>query len=108
MLIILRNLINNAIKFSTSGQEIIIRNHKQDSWQIIEVVDKGLGMKAQQVKAILSGQYIESIKGTKNEGGTGLGLQLVKEFIRMQKGIFEVESEPGQGSTFRVWMPVVE
>jgi signal transduction histidine kinase len=108
MLIIFRNLINNAIKFSTTGQEITIRNHKQDNWQILEVVDKGLGMQPQQVRAILSGQHFESTKGTENEGGTGLGLQLIKEFIRLQKGIFEVESEPGLGSTFRVWMPAAD
>ncbi len=108
MLIILRNLINNAIKFSSAGQEIIIKNRKQDNWQIIEITDQGLGMQAHQVKAILSGQHLESTKGTSNEGGTGLGLQLVKEFIRMQKGIFEVESEPEKGSTFRVWMMAAE
>ncbi|HOI33189.1 MAG TPA: tetratricopeptide repeat-containing sensor histidine kinase, partial [Bacteroidales bacterium] len=108
MLIVFRNLINNAIKFSESGQEIIIRNHVTHDWQVVEIEDHGKGMTPDQLKAIFSDQIFESTKGTHNEGGTGLGLQLVKEFMHIQNGKFELESVAGQGSTAKLCLPLVQ
>ncbi|MDY0086146.1 MAG: tetratricopeptide repeat-containing sensor histidine kinase [Bacteroidales bacterium] len=107
MLIVFRNLINNAIKFSEAGQEIIIKNYQANNWQIVEIEDHGKGMTPDQLAALHADQNLESTKGTHNEGGTGLGLQLVKEFMQMQNGKFELESVAGQGSTAKLCLPLV-
>ncbi|MDD4087289.1 MAG: tetratricopeptide repeat-containing sensor histidine kinase, partial [Bacteroidales bacterium] len=107
MLIVFRNLINNAIKFSEAGQEIIIKNYQANNWQIVEIEDHGKGMTPDQLAALHADQNLESTKGTHNEGGTGLGLQLVKEFMQLQNGKFELESVAGQGSTAKLCLPLV-
>jgi two-component system sensor histidine kinase/response regulator len=97
--LVIRNLINNAIKFTSFGGEINIssEDHGSECW--ICVQDNGVGITKTNEQNIFSLQS-ESTYGTNNEKGVGLGLVLCKEFILLQRGKIWVESEPGVGTTF--------
>jgi two-component system sensor histidine kinase/response regulator len=97
--LVIRNLINNAIKFTPFGGEINIssEDHAGECW--ISVQDNGVGITKTNEQNIFSLQS-QSTYGTNNEKGVGLGLVLCKEFILLQQGKIWVESEPGIGTTF--------
>ena len=102
---ILRNLINNAVKFTLRGGLINI-SCKSDTGEItVSVQDTGIGMTAEQINNLfeLTGTII--MPGTSEEQGTGLGLILCKEFVDMHNGRIWAESKPGEGSTFHFTLP---
>ena len=102
---ILRNLIQNAIKFYNSGGEITISTEQKENELVLLVSDNGTGIsKADQLRMFKIEENF-SLKGTQNETGTGLGLILCKEFIEKYEGKIWVESEEGVGSTFYFTLP---
>jgi len=102
---IIRNLITNAIKFTSKGGLILVKAVKTDDWLNISVSDSGKGMTASDIKALFNLESLNSTKGTNGEKGTGLGLLLCKDFIEKNKGQLTVESEPGKGSKFSFTVP---
>ncbi|MFN8258925.1 MAG: two-component regulator propeller domain-containing protein [Bacteroidales bacterium] len=101
---IVRNLINNAIKFSADNSEIIVNLKEVESFYEIEIKDKGIGISAENVESLLNGTSRGKID-TKKGKGTGLGLILCKEFVEKNGGIIRIESEPGKGSSFFFTVP---
>lgn len=101
---ILRNLINNAIKFTPDGGSVQINAKLKAKDATIEVVDTGVGM-SQEKLASLFKLEAKSTFGTGGEKGIGLGLQLVKEFTELHRGEINVTSEEGKGSTFSIKIP---
>ncbi len=96
-LIILRNLINNAVKFSNTGAIITINAFKNFRGEIeIQVIDEGIGMTEEQLSKIFV--VGKTTDGTKKEKGTGLGLKLCKMFTEVNGGKISVESELGKGT----------
>ncbi|MET0636673.1 MAG: PAS domain-containing sensor histidine kinase [Chitinophagaceae bacterium] len=100
---IVRNLVNNAIKFTSEGGVTVSAEHRGDLVNIT-ISDTGMGMDADQVKKYTGGK-LDSTAGTANEMGSGMGLMLIKEFLIQLKGELQVESEPGQGSSITVVLP---
>lgn len=106
VMIIVRNLLANAVKFSSEGSEIIVTTQLVgDNEILIRVKDSGEGMSSDTIEKILKGEGIVSTPGTNNEKGTGLGLILCKELIELNNGEFFIESEPGKGSVFSFTLP---
>lgn len=105
---ILRNLINNAIKFTGEGGAILVvaKGGKDDAE--IMVKDTGIGISKNKIDKIFNLSGDRSTYGTAGEKGLGLGLQLVKEFIKMNKGSISVQSEEGRGTVFRVNLPLFD
>jgi signal transduction histidine kinase len=102
--IILRNLIGNALKFTPEHGSITV-SASQDNRQFrINVRDTGVGMSADKVKQLFK-LDAKSTYGTKGEKGVGLGLQLVAEFTKLNKGEIHVSSEKGVGTTFTISLP---
>lgn len=101
IMIIFRNLISNAIKFTESDGAIILRAKEKDgSWEV-EVKDSGIGMDDITINKILNqNSHMESTYGTNNEKGTGIGLNLCREMITKSGGDFHIESAVGLGSSF--------
>ncbi|MEM9326111.1 MAG: tetratricopeptide repeat-containing sensor histidine kinase [Bacteroidota bacterium] len=103
---IIRNIVNNAIKFTPEGGQVAIRAKKEDDTAIIEVSDTGVGIPSEKLEELFRLQAKKSTWGTSGEKGLGLGLQLVNEFIELNHGKVEVSSKEGQGSIFRIWLPL--
>lgn len=102
--LVLRNLLQNAIKFTASGGTIHVETEKTGKDCLISVYDNGRGIAPERVANLFSGTT--STFGTANEKGIGLGLQLCKEFMELQGGRIKVESEPEKGSRFMVQVPL--
>ncbi|MEJ1237947.1 ATP-binding protein [Chryseolinea sp. T2] len=99
---IIRNLVNNAIKFTGNGGEVRIEVHERESKVEICVSDTGIGISKSLIEKIQRAQVDRSVAGTIGEKGTGLGLMLCYEFIAQNKWHIDVESVPGIGSAFKV------
>ncbi len=102
--LIIRNLVNNAIKFSSEGDSITVIAEENNQDVVFKVKDTGIGIPEEEQEDIFSLQG-KSRSGTNNENGSGLGLQLCKEFIEKQNGEIAVESTEGEGTTFIFSLP---
>lgn len=105
---VIRNLVNNAIKFTEPGGKITIyaKNKKNDIK--IAVQDTGVGMSKEQIDNLFKIETSFSTNGTRNEKGTGLGLLLCSDLIEKNKGRIKVISKIGKGSTFSFTLPRAE
>jgi len=103
---VVRNLVSNAIKFTSNGGWIEIDAKQNGKFVEISVSDSGIGIKGDDIDKIfmLDGSF--TTKGTANESGTGLGLLLCKEFVEKNNGKIWVESKKGKGSTFSFTLPL--
>ncbi|WP_162198261.1 sensor histidine kinase [Geofilum rubicundum] len=108
ILTVLRNLVNNAIKFTDRGGQIVITSKKVDKDLIIEVTDTGIGIKAEKIPKMFIFEQGQHTHGTEHEKGTGLGLMICKEFVEKHKGIIWVSSIPGKGTTFSFNLPDIQ
>ncbi len=102
---IIRNLINNAIKFTEEKGNITIDHSIDGHYISISIKDDGIGMDESTKAKLFKIDEQHSENGTLGESGTGLGLIICDEFIRKNKGKINVESEKGKGSTFTVKLP---
>lgn len=104
---VIRNLTDNAIKFTRPGGNIRI-SARADNEVIVEVSDSGIGIPADMQKKLFTLNGDISRKGTNKEEGGGLGLILCKEMIDKAGGKIGVESNPGKGSTFWFTLPAIK
>ncbi len=102
---VMRNLISNAVKFTSPGGEISVSVQKEEKEIIVRVSDNGLGIPAQRIEKVFQVDKNNSTLGTANEEGTGLGLILCKMFVEKSGGWIKVESEEGKGSVFSFSIP---
>ncbi|MCU4166206.1 ATP-binding protein [Carboxylicivirga caseinilyticus] len=105
---ILRNLISNAIKFSNHNTVIRINMWTEKRKVYVSVVDQGRGMTAEEIGIIKREDSNYSTEGTDREKGTGFGLSICREFIKVNKGKMKIESAINGGSTFTFSLPIVE
>ncbi len=103
--LILRNLISNAIKYTSESGEIQINSKMINNSVEIAISDHGMGIAAEDIPRLFNIEEKYSVPGTANERGTGLGLILCKDFIELNGGEIWVESELGKGSTFSFTLP---
>jgi signal transduction histidine kinase len=107
------NLLDNAIKYSGNGvaaaQKVItIRLERTESHVAVAVADRGIGIPPAEREKIFDKFYRVSTGLTHDVKGSGLGLALVRHIAAAHRGRIEVASEPGRGSVFTLWLPVVE
>lgn len=105
---ILDNLVDNAIKYTPTNGSITLRGKAEGNLLKVEVSDSGIGLDRADVTRIFERFYRVDKARSLEAGGSGLGLSIVKHLVQQQQGRIEVESQPGQGSTFRVWLPRVD
>ncbi|MFN6092041.1 MAG: sensor histidine kinase, partial [Bacteroidota bacterium] len=101
---IFRNLISNAIKFSTNGSKVQLSISRLENNCELSIRDFGKGMTEKEISDFKRGISF-STSGISNEKGHGLGLQLVKEFLHKQNSELNIESYPGFGSRFYFYLP---
>ena len=103
---IMDNLVSNAVKYSPAGKNIYLRVRQVDSCVRAEVQDEGPGI-SEADRTRLFGKFARlSARPTAGENSTGLGLAIVKRLVESMNGKVWCESEPGQGATFLVELPV--
>jgi signal transduction histidine kinase len=102
---VLINLLDNACKYSGDNKRICVRALAQNRHVWFEVQDNGIGFDRREARKIFDRFYQVDQSLTRQRGGCGLGLSIVKFIVEAHAGSVEVQSEPGQGSTFRVRIP---
>jgi two-component system sensor histidine kinase/response regulator len=105
---ILRNLLSNAIKYTSRSGKVEVMLEKSDNLAVISVVDTGTGIPPEKVeKLFLFGQTV-STPGTNQENGSGFGLVITNDFIKLNNGKLSVKSIVNKGSTFAFSLPLDE
>lgn len=106
--IVVRNILNNAIKFCHEGCEInIMAQYQRDGMLQVTIKDNGIGMSKDAVEKLFKDENFSS-RGTNNEKGTGLGLIICKDFMERNNGKMRIESEKDKGTTFYLTLPTRE
>lgn len=105
---VLQNLIGNAVKYSPEGGKIEVSLSRDENCARVAVTDEGIGIHNKQLPSIwkrfhrIPGQEVSEIEGT------GLGLSIIKMIVDKHHGRVTVESDPGKGSTFAVYLPLLK
>ena len=99
----LYNLLDNAVKYSPAGSEVLISTKLYEMWCVIAVNDRGRGISEEEIPKIFGRFY--RAKEVQQEEGVGIGLYLVREILQKEGGFIKVNSEVGKGSTFLCYLP---
>ena len=107
LLQVFQNLIENAVKYGSTGKLVSITIHPETNEPMlrVDVVDRGEGIDAQHLPRLTERFYRVDTHRSREKGGTGLGLAIVKHIIHRHRGRFTVASERGKGSCFTVFLP---
>jgi len=105
---ILRNLVNNAIKFSHPGGKVQLDAQSKENNVSVSVSDDGVGMSDDVIKKIFNKDIHYTTPGTKEEKGSGLGLDLCVDFVEKHNGSIKVNSQPGEGTKITFTLPEKE
>jgi signal transduction histidine kinase len=101
----LYNLLTNAVKYSPADRHVSVAAVLEREFLRISVQDQGIGMDAKELKNIFRKFYRTTKAEASGEVGTGIGLSIVEQIVTHHGGRMEVESTPGQGSTFTIVVP---
>jgi signal transduction histidine kinase/CheY-like chemotaxis protein len=109
---ILHNLVGNAVKFTDAGEVRVFaapeRGADGSAWVRVSVRDSGIGMDEAQLAGLFEAFAQADLSTTRRFGGSGLGLAIARDLAELLGGRIEVQSLPGQGSTFMLLMPLIE
>jgi signal transduction histidine kinase len=102
----LYNLVTNAIKYSPGGTTVRLRQQRRGNCLVLSVADEGMGMTAEEQRAVFRKFYRTESAERSGEKGSGIGLSIVEQIVSAHKGQIELESAPGKGSVFSLVLPV--
>lgn len=101
----LQNLFSNAIKFSPSGSKVHLSVSLKADEVCFCVKDEGVGMTEEAARQLFAERELFTTKGTEGEIGSGIGTQLIRDFIASADGRIEIKSEVDVGTTIRIFLP---
>jgi two-component system phosphate regulon sensor histidine kinase PhoR len=104
----IRNLLDNALRHTPDGGAVDVRLRTDNGDVLVEVIDSGEGIPRRELPRIFERFYRVDTARARATGGTGLGLAIVRHVVERHGGSVQVESELGQGSTFRLRLPPAE
>lgn len=105
---VIRNLVNNALKFTPKGGEVVVRVCHDGTDAKVVIADTGIGMDQDLVSRVLSGASADLATGAKGEIGTGVGLALCRQLVQVNNGRLNIEQNPGGGTMFTVTLAVTD
>ncbi|NTW01698.1 MAG: PAS domain S-box protein [Oscillochloris sp.] len=105
---VLTNLLQNAVKYSPTGNTIFVRVGQQHDRVFLAVKDQGIGIPNTVLPRLFEQFYRAPDAEQRGMSGIGIGLYVVQEIVSLHGGTVQVESEKGMGSTFTVWLPLAE
>lgn len=100
------NLVDNALKYSEPGSQVLVQVFRRDKSAVIRVIDSGQGISREHLPRIFERFYRVDRARSRDLGGTGLGLAIVKHIVQYHGGEIRVESTPGEGSAFEICLPL--
>lgn len=100
------NLIDNAIKYTPERGRIHLTAMADDDFVVVEISDNGIGIPPEDLNRVFERFYRVDRSRSREMGGTGLGLSIVKHVVQVHGGAIDVSSIPGQGSKFRLKLPI--
>ena len=103
---IVRNLVENALKFSPSEARVDVEAVVRDDWYQVVVLDRGVGITPEDLPRIFDRFHQVGQAMTREAEGAGLGLYITKRLVEAMGGTITLTSTPGEGTRFRVWLPV--
>jgi len=103
---VLRNLVENAVKYSPGGGEIVIAVQRKQDMMQVSVDDVGIGIDPEQLDRIFDRFYQVDSASTRKVGGSGLGLAISRAIVEAHGGTIWVDSRPDEGSTFYFTLPL--
>ena len=100
-------LLDNAVKYTPEGGSVLVSVGEEDGWAELEVSDTGIGIPKDELPLVFERFHRVDPARTQNltQGGAGLGLSIARQIARAHGGEIVAESEPGEGSTFTLWIP---
>jgi two-component system OmpR family sensor kinase len=101
---VLTNLVDNAVKYTPDGGTITLSVCRDGEWARLDVADTGIGIEAKNIPYLFDRFYRVDKARSRAGGSSGLGLAIVKSIVEQHGGKIAVASEPGEGSTFSVWL----
>ena len=111
---ILTNLVSNAYKYTPQGGQIGITANGRDRAEtpsghlLVSVRDNGIGMSPQEIAGLYEKFFRGEHELVREQPGTGLGVSITRNLVKLHGGEFLVESTPGEGTTFRFTVPIAE
>jgi signal transduction histidine kinase len=102
---VITNLVDNAVKFSYIGKDVLVNIQQQQHHIEISITDSGVGIPPNIIEQLFTASITVKRKGTNNEKSNGLGLSICKQIIEAHNGKILVESEDGKGTCFTVQLP---
>lgn len=102
------NLISNAVRYTPEGGKIMVEVRKGDIMAAIAVKDTGIGLSPEEVKMVFSRFWRADAGRTRESGGLGIGLAVVKEIVNRHGGWVNVEGKPNEGATFTIYIPLYD
>jgi len=102
---VLTNLLDNALRYTPPGGQIVCSSRREDGGVIISVSDTGSGIAREHLPRIFERFYRSDPSRSRDEGGTGLGLAIVKHLVEAHGGRVSAQSERGVGTTISCWFP---
>jgi heavy metal sensor kinase len=100
------NLLDNAIKYTPSGGHIALSVRREGAYAVLDVTDNGIGIPAEALPQVFKRFFRVDGSRSREQGGAGLGLSIVKSICSAHGAVIEVVSAPGRGSTFRIKQPL--
>ncbi len=104
---VLYNLLDNAIKYSPDHLKLRVKTQNRENGLEIAITDEGIGLGKEQLGRIFDQFYRVPTGNRHDVKGFGLGLSYVKKMVEAHKGAIQVQSKPGQGTTFTIWLPLL-
>ena len=103
---VLFNLVTNALTHGQTTSKVMIEADNNQNETIISVTDNGVGLSSEDIQFIFERFYRGDESRSRQTGGTGIGLSIVKAYIELHEGKIEVESQVGTGTTFKIYLPI--
>ena len=104
---LLLNLVDNAIKYTSAGGNVSLSVQSDGNWASLIISDTGIGLSEDELKKIFSRFHRVTDTRSKDVRGVGLGLSIAQSIVKAHGGRIQVESTPGQGSTFTILLPSI-
>ncbi len=105
--VVFTNIVDNAIKYSPAGGTVTVSVSVGSSLAKVAIADTGIGIEAENLPNIFEKFFRVKGKATRGITGSGLGLSLVKKILEAHKGYIDVSSQPNQGTTFTISLPLI-